>query len=262
VILCHYSGISDSLPPKDTLCTDVMVAQLVQAKLPDDIVAQKIEECDPHFQLDPAHLIALKQAGVSDELIRTMARRQSGGAVRTSPQSPFSPASSPSGLSEGLPGEVGVYWIHPGGELYRIEGIAVSNTRTGSTFASKMTFHIKRARINAQLKGARAELRVNVHQPQFFICLPEGASIGDYIMVHMAKREDVRQIEIAEETFWKSQTGIDHYQQVDFSYQRVGDHVYAVTPKSEISSGEFGFYVASGPELTKPTGHIYDFGID
>ncbi len=77
-IILPFRAVCDSGVARDTTCTDVMVAQLVQAKLPDDIVAQKIDECEPHFQLDPSHLIALKQAGVSDNLIRVMAARQSG----------------------------------------------------------------------------------------------------------------------------------------------------------------------------------------
>jgi hypothetical protein len=235
-----------------------MVAQLVQAKLSDDIVAQKIDECDPHFQLDPSHLIALKQAGVSDDLIRVMASRQSGNrghaGATLRPPAPGEPTS--------LPDEVGVYWAPHGSALQRIEGIAISNDRTGSMLASSLTLGIKRARVNAQLKNPHAELHISDRQPTFYFYLPEGASIGDYLLLKLAQRNDVRQIEVAQRTIWKTQRGVDHFKEYDVSYARVKSRIYSVTPKNELSSGEFGFYVASGVELTKASGRIYDFGID
>jgi len=246
---------------QEAACNDEMVVQLVRAGIATDLIAAQISQCSPHFQLDPSHLIALKQAGVSDELVRTMARRQNGGSLATTrPASSIPPA--PVDAKGGLPEDEGVYWIGQGGELFRIEGVAVSNLRTGSTLASKMTMGIKRARINAQIKGSHADLRVGSHQPEFYFYLPEGASIGDYLMLKLAQRDDVRQVEVGEATFWKRQEGVDHLKEVDFSYQRVKNRLYRLTPKSEMPSGEFGFYVASGVELTKPTGRIYDFGID
>jgi hypothetical protein len=234
-----------------------MVAQLVQAKLPDDIVAQKIDECEPHFQLDPSHLIALKQAGVSDNLIRVMAARQSG-------QRGHTVAQASGGRAEPLsvPDEDGVYWIPQGAPLQRIEGMAISNDRTGSTFVSRLTFHIKRERINAQLRNQHAVVQIPSHQPTFYFCLPEGASIGDYLLIKLAQRSDVRQIEVAERTFWKEQRGIDHFAEFDVTYSRVRSHLYTVTPKAELPTGEYGFYVASGIELTKVDRRIYDFGIE
>jgi hypothetical protein len=233
-----------------------MVAQLVYAGVPRDLVLQKVEECDPHFNLDPVNLIALKQAGVPDDIIRAMARQQSGQHNLV--------VARPADLSGAaiLPDEVGVYWSTRSGELERIEGIAVSNRRTGSLLAYTASMGFKRARINAQLKGSRARLRVNDRQPQFYFYLPEGASIGDYVLLRMAQREDVRQVEIAERTFWKAQEGVDHAKEVDFTYKRLRSRLYAVTLTTELPSGEYGFYVAAGVELTKPSGRIYDFGID
>jgi hypothetical protein len=255
-LILPLRALCDTIAARDTACTDVMVAQLVQAKLPDDIVAQKIDECEPNFQLDPAHLIALKQAGVSDALIRIMAARQSGERGHTVVRASGGPESS------ALPDEVGVYWIPSGTPLQRTEGVAISNDRTGSTLASKLTLHIKRERINAQLKNQHAVVQIPSHQPTFYLYLPEGASIGDYLLLKLAQRSDVRQIEVAEKTFWKEQRGVDHSMEFDVTYSRVKSRMYTVTPKTELSSGEYGFYVASGVELTKADGRIYDFGIE
>jgi hypothetical protein len=35
-----------------------------------------------------------------------------------------------------------------------------------------------------------------------------------------------------------------------------------LTPSRELAPGEYGFYIASGVELKKASGRIYDFGIE
>lgn len=237
-----------------------MVAQLVQAKLADDIIAQKIDECEvPQFLLDPGNLMALKRAGVSDALIRVMAGKQNGARPA---HHLAAPRTQVSGDSSALPDEVGVYWAPKSSPLQRIEGIAVSNDRTGSMLASNLTLGIKRARVNAQLKNARADLRITDHQPSFYFYLSEGASIGDYLLLKLAQRKDVRQIEVAQRTFWKTQRGVDHLKEFDFSYQRVKSRLYLLTPKTELPAGEYGFYIAAGTVNNKPVDRIYDFGVD
>ena len=239
-------------------CDDEMVAQLVAAHIANDLIFGQINKCDPHFNLDPSYLIALKKAGVSDDLVRAMARRQNGGTGTEQPAAP-----TVSGDDEtNLPDEVGVYWKSPDGELFRIEGIAVSNVRTGSTLVSKATLRIKRERFNAQINGSRAALRIRSHQPQFYFVLPDGESIGDYVLLKLAQREDVRQIEVSERTFWKVQAGVDHAKEVEFSYTRVRSRLYLLIPKTEIPSGEFGFFLPSSSDPTRPSGRVYDFGID
>lgn len=256
--LVGFGGTLAEVAKDHPSCTDEMVAQLVAASVATDLILDKINECDPHFSLDTAHLIALKQAGVPDDLVRAMAARQVG---RVQPAARGSVAPSPPVLPVTLD-EVGVYWMERGGELYRIEGIAISNLRTGSTLASRMTMGVKRARINAQIKGSHAQLRVRERQPQFYFYLPENASIGDYLLLRLAQRHDVRQIEVGERTMWKAQEGVDHAKEIDFTYRRIKTRLYLLTPSTELASGEYGFYVAAGVELTKASGRIYDFGID
>jgi hypothetical protein len=248
------AGCADSIA-RDTTCTDAMVAQLVAANVAADLILDKINQCEPHFDMDPAHLIALKQAGVPDDLVRAMSARQMGRSY-TAPAA----IAGENDAGGAVPDEVGVYCIERGGQPYRIEGIAISNTRTGSTLASKLTLHIKRERVNAQLRGPQAQLRLRERQPQFYLYLPEGSSVTDYLLLRLEKREDVRQLEISETTFWKHQEGVDHFKEIDFSYKRLGKGLYILTPNIELASGEYGFYVAAGSE--KGVGRVYDFGVD
>lgn len=234
------------------------IRRLVQAGLPEDLIIAKIRQNGKAFDLTTDELLDLKKAGASANVLKTMidpTTPPSSSSARGAASAPAAQSGVP------IPDEVGVYWAEAGTQLRRIEGIAVSNMRTGSTLASRMTLGLKRARINAQLNGSRAELRITERQPQFVFYLPEDASVGDYVLLRLAEREDVRQIELGERTMWKEQTGVDHAKQVDFTYTRLKSRIYLLTPKGELQAGEYGFYVASGVELKKATGRIYDFGI-
>ena len=253
------------------------VSRLAQAGISEDLIIAKVRKNGKAFDLSTDQILALKKAGASDRILSVMmdpaepapakpaATAEAAPPARMPEAATSAPVVSAPGVpaAAGTPDEIGVYWIeHGSGELHRIEGIAVSNMRTGSTFASKMTLGIKRMRINAQLNGPHAQTRVKERQPQFYFYLPEDASIGDYLLLRLAQRPDVRQIEIGEKTMWKEQAGVDHAKEVSFTYKRVKNRLYLLTPNGELDLGEYGFYVASGVELKKATGRIYDFGID
>jgi hypothetical protein len=266
-------------PPSEGLSVEEVI-QLVQAGLSEDLVVTKIKKNGKAFDLTTGQLVQLKKAGVSDTIIKLMldprAAQESGdrpaakSAVPVNPTSepanpPSSPRAEPGSTGTLFPDEQGVYWANGGRELVRMEGMGVSNVRTGSTLVSGVTGGIKRARINAQLRGARSEFRMKERQPQFYFYLPENSSIGDYILLKVAQRLDVRQIEIGQQTFWKKQVGVDQAMEVPFTQKRVKSRIYLVTPNHELEPGEYAFYTAAGIsaiELKKESGRVYDFGID
>jgi hypothetical protein len=291
VLLCGgllLTGVSSSLtggqtpPPKRPPAAKPAagltvgdVIKLVQGGVSEDLVVSVV--------LSPQQILQLKKANVSDNIIRVMLDPAAAPAPTASPPEaqpapsilPPVPAADPPAMAPAVPAgapvspaaaatpeEPGVYWLKQGGELVRLEGKAVSNVRTGSRLASSVTLGIKRSRINAQLRGPRAESRLREPKPQFYFYLPEEASIGDYLLVRLAQREDVRQIEIGQRTLWKTQAGVDHRKEEEFTYQRVKPRLYLVTPNRPLDPGEYGFFVAAGVETKKPSGRIYDFGVD
>jgi hypothetical protein len=260
----HDSGARESqgqsgTQPAPTLTVED-IGRLVQAGISEDLIIAKLRKNGKAFDLSTDELLRLKKAGVSDRILNVMMDPGQPAPAQAAVSSVAVPAAGTP--APGIPDEVGVYWMDHNGELHRIEGIAVSNMRTGSTFVSGMTLGIKRMRINAQLNGPHAQMRIKERQPQFYFYLPEDASIGDYLLLRLAQRPDVRQIEIGERTMWKVQAGVDHAKEVSFTYKRVKNRLYLLSPNGELDMGEYGFYVASGVELKKATGRIYDFGID
>jgi opacity protein-like surface antigen len=77
VLLALLCGIAFAAEP----LTNSDVIALVLAKVPQDVIIQKIADCEPHFQLLPVNRIQLAKAGVPEEVIRAMEAKQNGRAV-------------------------------------------------------------------------------------------------------------------------------------------------------------------------------------
>ena len=152
--------------PSTTLTVQDVI-KLVQAGLPDDLIIAKIRRNNKPYDLSADEILNLKNAGVSANVLKAMIEPQ---VQAPAPQTggPTTSAPAQGAAPSGVPDEVGVYWAEHSSMLHRIEGLAVSNMRTGSTLASGMTLGLKRARINAQLRGARAQLRIKERQPEFY----------------------------------------------------------------------------------------------
>jgi hypothetical protein len=266
-------------PARPALTVDE-ITKLVKAGVSEDVVISLIKKNGQAFNLTAQQVLQLKSASVTDNVIKVMldpkAEVQPAAAPAPAVLPPELPPAEPgppaaamppepalsNGAGASVPDESGVYWLAGGRQLVRLEGKALSNIRTGNMLTHSVTLGIKKLRINAQLKGAKAETRVRERQPRFYLRLPEDASAGDYLLVHLVQREDVRQLEIGQSRFFKTQAGVDHTMEVDFSQERIKPRLYLVIPKTNLEPGEYGFYPAAGTETNKPSGRIYDFGVD
>jgi hypothetical protein len=92
LILCSLSGTA--LAQSDAPLTNDDVVKMVRAELATRIIRTTIESSNAKFDLSPAGLIALKEAGVSDDLIAAMQARMqdlargaiTDAATRTAPE--------------------------------------------------------------------------------------------------------------------------------------------------------------------------------
>ncbi len=109
ICLAHYVLLVALLPlllfAAETL-TNADIITMVQGKVPQDVIIQKIADSDQRFQLTPGHLAQLASFGVPDDVIRAMGSKQNGGRFLSA--SPKSGSSSGSTIA-GPPTEVGVY---------------------------------------------------------------------------------------------------------------------------------------------------------
>jgi hypothetical protein len=71
---------TSTVPAQREAMTNADVISLVKAGVPQDLIMDQIKRCEPHFSMTTNGLIQLQQGGVSETMVKEMARRQNGGA--------------------------------------------------------------------------------------------------------------------------------------------------------------------------------------
>lgn len=232
--------------------------------LSDDVIIAKIRAAqDAKFDTSTEALKALKEAKVSDAVIRVMIDPRVPDAPPAA--APVAPAEDPN-LP---PKEVGVYWKN-GSDFVLIEGQMVSQAQIGGRAAHKFTFGIKSKHWNAYLAGPESKNKVKDLHPVFYFYVLEGASPSDYTLLKLDKKGDRRQFEVGSIGGWTGQkSGTREGNAEGFEYQRVAPRTYKVTLTVDLKPGEYGFFMGTGQQMAmsdkeaggSAQGRIYDFSI-
>lgn len=171
------------------------VVKMVQAGLSDEVIIARLREEKKPFDLSPDDLIRLKQAKVSDAVLKIMmdpkADLKPGPAPSSQPivvQSPIIaglPGSNASGATPGpgtgavgdqndplVPHDSGIY-LHTKDrdgkpEMIVLERAAYEGAKSGGMFGTAMTYGIKKTKTRAVIAGPRATLRVSDSSPIFY----------------------------------------------------------------------------------------------
>lgn len=78
---------------------NAQVVQMVQGKVPIDVIIQKIADCEPHFSMQPGDLIQLAAAGVPDDVIRAIAAKTNGVPIPGLSSTPRATTAAPAPVS-------------------------------------------------------------------------------------------------------------------------------------------------------------------
>lgn len=264
--------------------TNETVLKMVAANLNAVIIVSKIRTSKTNFDLSTDELIRLQKAKVPDEVIKAMvdssssesariSRIGAGDASRTDPNDPLSPH------------EAGVYYLQDvGGQktLIQMEPSVYSQTKSGGFFKQALTYGIAKVKSKAVLSSPHARLQVDILRPVFYFYFEvKGAGLSnsssvyssssspnEFVMVQMDAKKNSRELVVGQFNAFGAESGtLDKYAR-PFDYEKLAPGVYRVTPKTDLTDGEYGiFYGGSSPIATygyfgAPGGSkIFDFGI-
>ena len=241
------------------------VIDMVSLGLSDDVVIEKIRTAAAtDFDTSIEALKTLKAAKVSDSIIRVMINPRTSFDAQTSPASAASNGSSPMGSAadSGLPEDPGMFLEGPNG-FTNIIGQTIAFSRSGSKFASAMTYGIKAQHRNAQISGAHAHTVTN--STPIFVFIPSqhetenGVTVADLVLVTLDVRGDRRQIELGAAGAARESSGITLTHQVDTVKSQRASHKYEVKPAQPLKKGEYAFYLARSEGLPAM---LYDFSVE
>ena len=277
------------------------VIQLVKAKISDDVIITKIKQSKTRFDTSTQGLVALKEAGVSDQLISVMVNAGSAGEAAT-PAPAASAAAAPKSAKDRpvlRPGETPanakgeavatnaattprtasepapapITQAPPNYGLYiqsssQLKPLGRIETKVQvSKFRSFLRSHIPfvRQKIDINLPGAHSSSRYEARRPIFYAYFPPSRDVSKFKLLQCkitGQNFDQRTLANASIMFSTEQNQDEVA--VDIGPTSVRD-LYRIAPREDLPSGEFGFVEGNTGNQSASDIEIldvYDFGID
>jgi hypothetical protein len=198
-------------------------------------------------------LIELKNAGVSDRVIRAMTSNEK------STISGASIASQPDGS-----GTIGFYLLADQPVLLTTSAFT---TQKASYVKMAATMGFGKTKQKAIVSGASAQVRTANRSPQFsFYAAADGVAPTEYVLIRLDRKSDHREITVGRMNMLGASAGFDKDRVLTFSSSRSDPRRWTITINGSLKPGEYAFYPAAGLQTVgsavTTTGKLYEFGID
>jgi hypothetical protein len=267
------------------------VIKLVKAGLSDDLIIATVNAQSGAYDVSTDGLVSLKASGVSDKVVAAILTKVSAPAAPPAavPPPATAPAMPPDPDDPAAKHDFGVYLMtttHEGKpKMVFIERAGEAGTKTANVAAFAFTYGIAKAKLKAEIPGARAATRSMEARPVFYFYFPDMNGLGSFggsdmitspnqfSLLGLEAKKDHRETQIARVGFASAQTGSDEKKQIPFSSERIKSGVYKLTMKESLKPGEYAFIMATRG-ASAPIGAwgggggsgtsvvIYDFGVD
>ena len=256
--------------------TNATVVQLVKAGIGNDAVIAKIKATEGKYDLSTDDLIALKNDGVSGEVIAAMIA----GPVRAEPAAV---AMSLTDINPMTPHPSGLYLIDAAANrLDRIDPTVSNQAKTGGIFGYALTMGLASMSVKVAISGEAARVVAPSAKPSFYFFFdasnPATANIAsswsagsaqtvsspsEFTLIRMMERKGRREARVGSMNIGGAKTGVMDHDRIPFDYQMVREGVYKVTPKEPLEAGQYGFIYAlsGGGTGGAMTARIFDFAI-
>jgi hypothetical protein len=257
------------------IMTNDEVISLVKAGLSSSIIINKIRTSKSNFDVSTDALIKLKKAGVSDDVLTAMQEAKSGKTFTPTMNTPNTTGATIIGDPNDpmAPHNVGIYYFtEKNGEkkMMELEPNVVTQTRAGGMFGTAMTYGIMKTKVKAKIPGIAANMQIADAQPVFYFYLNESdnsmravkafpANINQFQLIKFHVKDKGREVTVGKVNAFGGKFGISDEYLVEFSFEKVKDGVFKVTPKTTLANGEYGFYLIGTGEATGAT--FFDFGV-
>ena len=228
------------------------ILRMVKAGLDDKIILQTINLQPGHYDVTPDDLIALKAAGVSQQVIAAMQAHGTGLDIRShhTPTGEITPESL--GLDD-----PGVYYKTKQGDWMRlkVERVAI---KSGGTVKSLLTHGIISRDMNGHIDGAKSPL-VLPTGIEILIYAPVGTEATEYDFLRFREHSDNREFRTLTGGVFHSESGADR-DEIEFTPKKIAPQLYTFTVPIDIEKGEYGVLPPASAGM-QGTGKIFTFSI-
>jgi hypothetical protein len=265
ILLTGTVGLAETL-------TNDSVIQLHKLGLGDSVVVQKIKASTCQFDTSVDGLKALKDAGLSDEIIQAML------LVSTSPAP--APVPAPTAAAPGDPNDPkaahasGIYLYQEVDGKPKMTQMSPSRVEDVSSGSGWGVAFGGSAKTRAVLSGAHAQTQLKETEPVFYFYFAKSdASLGsmdvsatspdDFALgimeAHVSHDQPVRRLEISKVNMGGYHAGLNKKDVRPFTTEKISEGVFKVTPTS-LKPGEYAFIQLVGARMVTAL-KMFDFGI-
>lgn len=270
------SAVNPIVPTE--LVSNETVLKLLAAGLPDQAIIAKIRSSRTAFDLSTDNLIALRNKGVSGQVMAAMLEPVATTAPEFSTDSP-DPA---------VPHYPGVYMIGTKeNRMTRMMATSSNQAKTGGILGYAFTMGIASMSVKATIPGASAKVQTGNVAPGFYLFFDEsvprnmqgpGASIWttgngsltsspeELSLVRFSEKENAREARVGSINIAGAKQGVMDKDRIEFQSEQIRPGVFKVTPTTNLKPGEYGFIQAlTGGNVSggggAMTARVFDFGI-
>ncbi len=161
------------------------VVEMVKAGFDEETIVSVIQTSPSNFDTSVQGLLMLKNAGVSQGIIRAMVLK-SGAGNRTSSSSQQNGATT----SNEFPSEIGVYTRREG-TLVEVPPEIVT-WKTGGFMKSMATMGLTKGHINGVVSSPHSRTRLSL-PIEFVVVTQDGTSVVEYQLLHVRKKKNRRE---------------------------------------------------------------------
>lgn len=269
--------VAGQTPALKEVLTNQTVVDMVNAKLPTDLIVTKIQTSQTNFDLSTEALVKLSQSSVPSEVIKAMMQKNA--AADTTPATV--PAAIPTDPNDpSAPHDPGIWAFVSNGrerKMVMLEPTVYSQGKSGGKFASAMTYGIAKVKWKAVVKNAHSNTKINDAEAAFYFYFEEKvaglshASFGgtstpnEFTLLKFDVKSDSRETTVMTANAFGSSTGTDDKANVGFDFEKIAPGVYKVKTKKLLSPGEYCFIGASAGGAFAPgaaqANRLFDFSV-
>ena len=244
------------------------IIKMVEAKVPENLVASKVRKNQIAFDLTPDQLIALKKAAASDNLIEVLMDPSKAYVSPPVPPVPVAappaPAPAPTPVVVEKPSlEIGVY-VKKAGEWAEVQPEVV-NWKTGGAIKSLASAGVVKKDLNGNLDGPSS--KNSVKSPvEILIVTAEGIAPSEYQLLRLRINKDYREFRSVTGGILNQRGGAMR-DLVPFESKKVAPRNFIVILPASLGAGEYGVLPpgAGGSSTTNAVsasyGKMYTFHI-
>lgn len=271
LVLLFFASVATA---QEAMTNDEVIS-LTKAGLSPSIIIGKIRSSAPGFDLSTNSLIALKQAGVSDDVVAAMLEAKSGKSVTITPVE--APAVDPTDPMVRRNYGIYLYELLKGRRVMtQLRPTVSAQNRTGGVFTNSITYGITKIKQKANLPGRNADLQIPRTRPIFYFYLDSTtgglntasgipSDPNEFMLVRFNQRSDNREVTIAKQNAFGGKGGLSDEYVVPFDSEDLGNGIFRVTPREELKKGEYGFYLVNSGNSNASAAigaKFFDFGIN